>query len=125
MDTITILLGIAGIFATLLGFVGIMFIYWATSKIKDRALIKDSEKGVKFIKKSFKWLVGLAVILIGVLLLTTVSYMSDWSEIFTIVVIFLIIGWLVLMSLFFIGIYENLIVKPKKDAIERHKRMNP
>ena len=126
-----ILLAIAGVFSTLIGFIGIMFIFWASGKTKRRndTFIDPNERGVKFILYSLKFLVGSAIIIIGGTIVLAAGSILEHPNIFYKTFIFLIgfltVAWMVVLSLFFLGIYENYVIKPQKEIRDRHKRLNP
>jgi len=106
--------------STLLGFVGVMFIFWFDIKSRGniKGYIQDAKDTELKIVNSFKWLVNVAIvtlIALDIIVLYRVSPSQDAIFNIFIVISNIIFGaWLITLYIFFIRIYKDV-----KDKVKR------
>ena len=103
---------IAAITSTLLGFIAIVFIFWAST---DQRYIRDKLKQNKSIVFRFQFLAGFAIIIILFSFITiynaTIDPNGNWQPIFLIIDTIGFLIFIISMAIFFTEIIQNLIGK--------------
>lgn len=117
MELVTIAIFLTTTICTLLGFVGVMFVFWVNIKTKSRYDVKIKEtQETKRIARYFNSLVALTVSMaifsfVIIFNYTTNLEASQLSEALLTILALLFMVWIVLMSLFFISIYDDFVEK--------------
>lgn len=114
----TLIIYLTAVVSTLLGFTGIVFIFWVNIKTKEGHSARiDKTRETAFIVKCFPWLIYSAIVFIvicvfGILWFTVLSEFYFENILMTGVVLFFLV-WTIGMALFFGSIYSEFVEKLK------------